>query len=87
MHNLSFLPVLNVWLICALIGLFYTAASFVFGELCRKSVLVLKLSTFNAQSCPHLNDEFNRLFSKLFHITHRPYKNNNKLYKLITINT
>jgi len=86
MHNLSFLAVGNVWFVGGLIVGLCAAVFGVFASLCRNNSFVRKLSTANTQAYPQPNYVFNRLVLWLTHINHRTNKNDNYLFKLITIN-
>ena len=79
-------PVVKLWLHCVDSLSYYTTHLLIKLDLCSSTAFIQVHSTANPQPYPHDFIKFNRLFSILTHITHRYYKNNNYLYKLITIN-
>jgi hypothetical protein len=85
MLNNLVLVVGNMWFVCALVGLYYTASLLLFAVVWTKPLVVRKLSTFKSQLLPQPLLVFNRLFFDLSALPTGPISNNNYLYKLITI--
>jgi hypothetical protein len=85
MPNLLYGSVQNLWVVCVLVGSFYTARLVSFLAMCITGLVVLQANTAKPQVFPHVISTFNRLSLLVIPITHRTNKSNNYLYKLITI--
>lgn len=87
MHNITYVSVTNLWVVCVLIGLLYPAIKLVESGLCRNDSFVRKSSTTLAQLFPHVNNIFNRVFLNFSLLSTRPIRATTSLYNLITINS
>ena len=86
MLNICLKSVVKLWVKCVETSHYYTALVFTKLRLCISAAFIQVNRTDYPHPFPHVFIKINSLVFILTHITHRYYKNNNYLYKLITIN-